>query len=881
MAKMMSSVRMSLLTMGVVLLVVAVVLTAVFVTLQNKDDDDFIFPLITLPPSTAAPTSYTNILNPVGSELVVPEPEVAFPLPVANYVANNSPQQARVSTHRLAKALGELRFTMDSNPIVRILRGFNSIWILGDKDWASGAADGDGPDDFSQAEIVNPAIWASNMAYTEKICRERTPAQATFAYLDDTRSQNFAVLDGLGPFYEDYIAATGAFSTVRVSEHDAVDDDRKMDVKDGGNGAGDPSSVLGKVVDIVSLMRNSHASTTGSKYYYMSPRPWRMTSLGHVVNLGHETLTCHDENGSSHNLSFDLYHSNISVIPALICARRQSKTYENGTFMSSSRGKDGGYPSGHTNAGYLAAIGLAYAVPERFAEMWTRASELGESRILSGLHSPLDVIGGRVHATAISAAALLRSDNAALKKQAVEQANAFFSSKLPIGQTLFAKAHSNDTSRWSNHVANKALFRWRLTYGLPRNSQMGQPPIVPFGAEVLLESRLPYLTAEQRRAVLFTTAIDSGFSVLDESNGWGRLDLVTASDGYASLQGDVAVYMDASKGGFHSHDTWRNDISGSGLLTKNGSGALTLSGHNTYSGGTYIVAGTLEAVAHSSLGEGSLLVGESAELKVSTHNLFIRGKTVLVGSLRLVLSLVSPQIVFQDSLHIDGASLVLDFSKVGIVGTTPVVLLEAATISGSFDAWSSSGTSQQVLITYSECCILLTANTSSATHPPPTVSFPLPVSTHIANNSISAFRYNAATNPLPYILKGMDNIWSLGDAEWANGGANGEGPLDFSQTQILNASVWEYNMAYTLKVCEERTVAEAVSAYLDDTQSHNHAVLDGLGPLREAFVTETEAFTTVTITETSVLDAGRLDQTDEGNGAGNPASSLGKVIDMV
>lgn len=37
---------------------------------------------------------------------------------------------------------------------------------------------------------------------------------------------------------------------------------------------------------------------------------------------------------------------------------------------------DGGFPSGHTNAFYLAGLAYAYAVPERFQEIVVRAMEL-------------------------------------------------------------------------------------------------------------------------------------------------------------------------------------------------------------------------------------------------------------------------------------------------------------------------------------------------------------------------------------------------------------------------------------------------------------------------------------------------------------------------
>jgi autotransporter-associated beta strand protein len=116
----------------------------------------------------------------------------------------------------------------------------------------------------------------------------------------------------------------------------------------------------------------------------------------------------------------------------------------------------------------------------------------------------------------------------------------------------------------------------------------------------LLETRFPYLTADQRRAVLKTTAIDSGYPVLDDEEGFGRLNLFDAASGYGRLEADVTVTMNGSiegfcASGFCTFDRWRNDISGAGKLTKRGSGTLALTGANTYSGGTVVSAGTLRA----------------------------------------------------------------------------------------------------------------------------------------------------------------------------------------------------------------------------------------------------------------------------------------------
>lgn len=263
--------------------------------------------------------------------------------------------------------------------------------------------------------------------------------------------------------------------------------------------------------------------------------------------------------------------------------------------IGSNPNKDGGFPSGHTNAAYLASIGMAYAAPERFQEMLTRASELGNDRIIAGYHSPLDVMGGRMIGTALAASALYDPNNASLKAAAYNEAQT----------KLFTQAGTSE-DRFSDYKKNKEDYIKRLTYGFGQTGDTTIPMKVPKGAEVLLETRLPYLDVNQRRDVLYTTGLESGYPLLDDAEGWGRLNLFAAADGYGAFNSNITVNMEASKGGFNASDRWRNDISGSGTLIKQGTGTLKLGGDNTYSGGTDIQGGTIEADSATAFGVGSV-----------------------------------------------------------------------------------------------------------------------------------------------------------------------------------------------------------------------------------------------------------------------------------
>ncbi len=201
-------------------------------------------------------------------------------------------------------------------------------------------------------------------------------------------------------------------------------------------------------------------------------------------------------------------------------------------------------------------------------------------------------------ATALSAAILSDPDNEKLKKTAYDEAHRKLLTQTGTGE-----------DRYSDYETNKKQYTERLTYGFRQMKTTAKLMAVPKGAEVLLETRFPYLDKKQRRLILATTGLPAGYPVLDDAEGWGRLNLFSAADGYGALTKDVTVKMDAAKGGFHATDRWRNDISGAGKLTKKGTGTLKLEGKNTYSGGTRIDQGTLEGGSETAFGRGDVSLG--------------------------------------------------------------------------------------------------------------------------------------------------------------------------------------------------------------------------------------------------------------------------------
>ncbi|WP_084591243.1 phosphatase PAP2 family protein [Ureibacillus sinduriensis] len=636
-----------------------------------------------------------------------------------------------------------------TNPFINILDGFDKIWSINQSDWRDGTAltkpgangeianYGDGPTvyfdgykndktkivadkkTFANEEIRDAATWEANIKYVEDVTQNRTDDEALAAYYDDQRDKIYSMMEAYGPLANTYVDIVKPVTSVVRSTEDMNKILAEATVEDESQGMGQwKDSELSDAMNLVDLVRfRNPSSSNPSKYFFSSPRPYRMNSNGEVKELVDknglpvwETIGSGEskteelpsggkkETGERH---YEQYETNVEVIPALEYVKREA---EDG------RGKDGAFPSGHTSAAYLSTFGFAYATPERYAEFLTRAAQMGENRIVSGMHSPLDVIGARIQSTAMTAYAYNLPENKEILDKAYKNAGEVFGEVAQSkNMSLYEYAHivtedynfesAYDEKKWEDHEANKAFYREKLTYGLPQTGVKGLDPVVPKGAEVLLETRQPYLTDQQRREVLYTTEIESGYPLIDESNGWGRLDLVTASDGYGAFLSNVTVDMDASKGRFNAHDWWRNDITGSGMLTKQGTGTLTLTGNNSYSGGTLLRGGTLEATSPTAFGKGDLYVENGTVLVNVDGPLKINGNlTMEAGKLAIAMDKDYSQLNVDGLLYLDGGDLNLDLANYEIKKAANITLMSADKVVGEFDNVTADG--YNVTVTY-------------------------------------------------------------------------------------------------------------------------------------------------------------------------------------
>lgn len=311
------------------------------------------------------------------------------------------------------------------------------------------------------------------------------------------------------------------------------------------------------------------------------------------------------------------------------------------------------FPSGHTNYAFTDSVLLAMLTPSQYQSQVLRGSEYGESRIVLGVHYPLDIIASRAFSAYDLAQAFtnpLYQNNAATTGTAINLP-ALFTAAQPELQgylaagcgaavaTCSTSAANTTNNPYVPSAANQALYQQRLTFGLPTLTYAQAPreaaPVGGPDASILLATVFGGSTTAAR------TIAPSGGTLGNLSTGtinqiivntegqalsafygtalsyWTRVDLYSAAGYFGNVIGSlalastdrVATAVTIGNGGLLEVDgtiTRATTIGSGGVLSGNGSVAgVTVMAGGTLAPGAAAGIGTLNVAGPLTFAAGS------------------------------------------------------------------------------------------------------------------------------------------------------------------------------------------------------------------------------------------------------------------------------------
>ncbi|GJE37350.1 autotransporter family protein [Methylobacterium persicinum] len=341
------------------------------------------------------------------------------------------------------------------------------------------------------------------------------------------------------------------------------------------------------------------------------------------------------------------------------------------------------FPSGHTQYAFTDGYLLAMLVPQQYQNMLLRASDYANSRIVLGVHYPLDIIASRAFSAYDLAQAFTNPayiNNAATTGTAINMPSLFTAAQAELqtylsaqcGNTVAACAAS--TANTTNNpylpsAANQALYQARMTYGLPTLSYAQAPrEQAPAGgpdASILLATLYGGSTTAAKTLApngglygQLTTGTINQIIVNTESNAltafygsalsyWARLDLYSAAGYFGNVTGTLAMDPTdrlntgasiGSGGALYANGTIGGTVivNGGGLL----GGTGTVGGLAALSGGTVAPGnsiGTLNVAGNATFLPGSVYQVE-ANAAGQSDRLAVSGTATLAGGTVQVLA---------------------------------------------------------------------------------------------------------------------------------------------------------------------------------------------------------------------------------------------------
>ncbi|MEW6643477.1 MAG: autotransporter domain-containing protein [Pseudomonadota bacterium] len=338
------------------------------------------------------------------------------------------------------------------------------------------------------------------------------------------------------------------------------------------------------------------------------------------------------------------------------------------------------FPSGHTNYAYTDSILIGMMVPELYQSMLMRASEYANSRIVLGVHYPLDIIASRAFASYDLAQALTNPsyiNNAAMTGSALNlpalltQATAELRGYLAAqcGDTVANCAAGSANTTGNPYVvsaANQALYQQRLTYGLPTLSFAQAPrEAAPAGgpdASILLAPLYGGSTAAAKQiaptgglygslqsSTINQIVVNTETTALAAFYGtplsyWSRLDLYSAAGYFQNLTGTltlatgdvVTTSVTVGNGGtLAGTGTVASTLVGNGGTLAPGGAAgtsLTINGNLAFqSGATYLVQMSTSAASFASVSGTAALAG-NAQISAASGSVKFGQSTILTSA---------------------------------------------------------------------------------------------------------------------------------------------------------------------------------------------------------------------------------------------------------